>query len=429
MRILFAAKIIEDRLFQPPGLYAMSATLKEAGHETFIVDARSEDAVLAAVERVRPGLLGIATPTAHYPFFQRTAERIKKRRAEVFTVVGGVHATLVPEIVGDPGVDAVCRGEGDRVMPELVGRLERGETPHDQVGFWFSENGTIYENPVAPLIEELDSLPFADRSLTDPIPICREFPFGVFHASRGCPYGCTFCSNKSLSELYDQRGKYYRSHSPERFAAEVREAHGTYGYRMLLFMSEIFGLSIAWLERFVELYREGPALPFWCMARPAIFDEARARLLRDANCRVVEMGLEAGNEEYRQNVFKRHETNAQLIEAVKTAHRFGLYVQAATSSARRARTSKRTWRRSGSTWTRGSTYRRCASTSRFPARSWGTGFSGIATRPGARSRRRSRPPAGGCRGTSRKTARGSSGWRCCFRWRRSRTGSSAPCRG
>ena len=327
MRILFASKILESQNFQPPALYALSATAKEAGHETGVVDARTRAAVLRAIEAEHPDVLAVSTITTHYPFFQQVAEEAKRIWPDLLTVFGGVHVTLLPECVSDPGIDAICRGEGDRAFPALLDKIASGEPYFDQVGFWFSENGTTHTNDVAPLITDLDTLPVPDRSLTDGLPLSGDLPIGWFIPSRGCPFDCAFCNNRGMQDLYGVGAKYYRSLSAERFVSEVRDACAQYRFRTLLFMSDVFALSTSWLERFVELYREGPHLPFWCMVRPTMFDERRARLLREANCRVVEMGLESGDEAYRQTVFGRRETNRQLIEVVRLARRFGLYVQ------------------------------------------------------------------------------------------------------
>ena len=179
---------------------------------------------------------------------------------------------------------------------------------------------------MAPLITDLDSLPTPDRTLTDSMPLSRDLPIGRFISSRGCPFGCMFCSNRGLRNLYDAGDKYYRTLAPERFIEEIREAQARYKYRMLMFVSDVFALSPAWLDRFVELYLEGPHLPFYCFVRPIALDEHRARKLEEAGCRVAFIGLEAGNEPYRNNVLRRRETNQQLVDAVRLLKKHGIHV-------------------------------------------------------------------------------------------------------
>jgi anaerobic magnesium-protoporphyrin IX monomethyl ester cyclase len=192
MRILFATKMVEDRNFQPLGIYYLSAVLKERGHETYSVDATDAATLRRAVERVRPRVLGVSTPTTRYRFFQSACAGIKRERPDLFVVFGGIHATLVPEIVEDEGIDAACRGEGEHAFADLVERIASGRDVGDTPGFWVREGETVHRNAVAPLIEDLDALPFADRAITDEYPYSRGLPVGMFMTGRGCPFHCAF---------------------------------------------------------------------------------------------------------------------------------------------------------------------------------------------------------------------------------------------
>ena len=328
MRVLFASKLIEDRNFQPLGIYHLSASLKAAGHQTSIVDAIRPDDVLRAVAEFKPRVLAVSTPTTRYRFFQRLCREVKRRFPDVLVVVGGTHVTLVPETVADEGIDAVCRGEGDYALPDLVGRLEAGDEFLQTPGFWFDAGGEIVENPAAVPPADLDALPIADRGITDNLPYCRDLPVGMFVPSRGCPYHCTFCDNHSVRSVYGEGVEFCRTLSPGRTLEEIRRAVGRYGYSRLAFMSEVFGYSKSWLAEFVPEYRKDPGLSFWCMLHPRMIDAERAELLRDAGCTMAMIGIEAGNEAFRITELGRPVTNEQIVRGVEILHEYGIRVQA-----------------------------------------------------------------------------------------------------
>lgn len=330
MRVLFATKLIEDRNFQPPGIYSMSAVLKKGGHETFIVDATSAKAVFKAIKRLKPNVLAISTTSGRYKFFKKLAVQVKSEFKNLFIVVGGIHATVLPESMLTEGIDAICRGEGDYVLLELVNKLESGNDYFGTKGFWFKRGDEIIKNPVAPLIYDLDSLPFGDREITDVYPYCYKISVGVFITSRGCPFDCTYCCNSPVKNLYGEDSvRFYRDYSPSRIVEEMKEAVKKYNYRRLMLLSEILGVRKPWLVEFTELYRKHVGIPFWCLQHPNLVDEERVEMLKEAGCKMIVLGIESGNQELRKNMLNRNITDEQLLKSINIIHKYGIKVQSA----------------------------------------------------------------------------------------------------
>ena len=105
---------------------------------------------------------------------------------------------------------------------------------------------TIVEGPPGLPIDDLDALPFPARHLF-PTPhapsmwpywdgFCQRRPAVQMHASRGCPYKCTFCL--WISVIYDQ-GR-YRTFSAKRIVDEMEEIVRRYGAREIYFDDDIF---------------------------------------------------------------------------------------------------------------------------------------------------------------------------------------------
>lgn len=74
-----------------------------------------------------------------------------------------------------PGVTAVCIGEGEGAIQDIVQCLGDGGNIDRIPNLWVRRpDGSVARNEVRPLIENLDSLPFPDRDLFDYCSILRR---------------------------------------------------------------------------------------------------------------------------------------------------------------------------------------------------------------------------------------------------------------
>ncbi|HLA83113.1 MAG TPA: cobalamin-dependent protein, partial [Thermoleophilia bacterium] len=169
------------------GLPLLGALLKERGHEVRIyAESLSEvdwDDVLAS------DLVGVSTTTSTAIRAYRYSQKI--RDAGVPTVMGGPHVTFLAEEAMD-FCDYVIRNEGEHGLLELVDYLQGRGSLQDILGLTYrAASGEVVHNPDRPLLTSLTDLPWPDMSLVvgghkvKPTPIL---------ASRGCPFGCEFCS-------------------------------------------------------------------------------------------------------------------------------------------------------------------------------------------------------------------------------------------
>ena len=117
----------------------------------------------------------------------------------------------------------------------------------------FRNNGTITENKDMPLIQNLDELPFPDRSIVK-IEYDSEIGgldfakdrFTTLLSSRGCPFKCIYCMNSLLAQHK------WRSRSVNNILDELailREQN----YREILFVDDNFTLK---RSRVIEICRE-----------------------------------------------------------------------------------------------------------------------------------------------------------------------------
>lgn len=155
-------------LLAPLGLMYLAAYTPE-DVEVRIVDEN--------VERIdfseKPDLVGITTMTATVPRAYEIADRY--REMGVTVVLGGVHASMLPE-EALRHADSVVIGEAESIWPGLVSDAEGGrlEPLYRQEGF------IDFKRPLLPR-----------RDLIDPK---RYWSANGIQTSRGCPHDCNFCS-------------------------------------------------------------------------------------------------------------------------------------------------------------------------------------------------------------------------------------------
>jgi anaerobic magnesium-protoporphyrin IX monomethyl ester cyclase len=321
-RVLF----LQDALYESFGPQLLSGVLRREGHECdlMVLACEGRRAVSRRLREWRPQIVAFSISSFGYEWSLRLADQAK-REIGTITVFGGPHPTFAPEFARHPEVDYACRGEGEGAFSELARAVESGDDPA-AIDNLISRNGDgdLRVNPLRPLIEDLDSLPFADRTIHFKYPALRELPYKRFLVGRGCPYGCTYCFNKAARTMYAGLGRYVRHRSPEDVVAEILDVRDRYGIGVVGFVDDTFTTKKAWTLRFLELYRRKVALPFTCLIRANELDEELAEALGASGCRYASFGIEAGNEELRNTVLDRHMSNDQIRGAAALLHRSGV---------------------------------------------------------------------------------------------------------
>ena len=179
----------------------------------------------------RPYMFGLSCLTAHVVRGYQLAAMIKAEFPDSIVVAGGLHPTALPEEALATGhIDYVVRGEGEEVMLQLHNAIRRGDDPAKLRGISFTRDGQIVSNPEAPLIPELDDIPIFPYELFDH----PKYDMGFITSSRGCPYKCTYCSQRMLT------GTTYRYKSASRIVEELSILVDRYRQRQIVFYDDNF---------------------------------------------------------------------------------------------------------------------------------------------------------------------------------------------
>ncbi|HYD50918.1 MAG TPA: radical SAM protein, partial [Terriglobales bacterium] len=198
------------------GLACLAAKLRVDGFaQVDIVDAKFErlsyDAILERVRQYRPDVIGLTAFTNEIKPASQMAAMVKALSSQIHTVVGGVHATVLPErtLREFASFDSVVIGEGEIIFSETVAALAGG-TPLEKVaGLCFRRDGDIVRTAERERPQNLDALPPPAWDLLPPSPRY------LFMTQRGCAYRCTFCANPN--------GRVVRTRSVDNAIAELEQ--------------------------------------------------------------------------------------------------------------------------------------------------------------------------------------------------------------
>jgi hopanoid C-3 methylase len=151
-------------LAEPLALELLAAMVPD--HEVAILDMRIDPDLPAVLERFAPDVVAVTALTNEVYAAQAVLAAAKACSPEIFTIMGGHHATLVPEDFHLPFVDAICLGEGESVFPPLVAALA-ARKPLESVPnlVWRDGDGHFVSNARAVALINLDSVPLPRRDL------------------------------------------------------------------------------------------------------------------------------------------------------------------------------------------------------------------------------------------------------------------------
>jgi len=284
------------------------------------------------LDRFEPDVLGISATSLYMHYVTDIIAEAKSLRPDLHVIMGGWHCSLLPDdSIGRPHVEAIVLGDGEYTCEEYLDALQQGRPLDGIAGLWFRRGDELVKNEKRRLIEDVDVLPIPDYDCWEDI---EKYVFYnqmlYFMGNRGCPYACTYCSEVSLRKAIP--GKGIRRRSPRPLAHEVKQQYARYrdaGMRIAHFFDPVFAFNLPWTREFCDEYRKigmADQLPFSCFGHGDNMDVERVETLASANCRVVRIGIEAGNEHIRRDVYHKKVTNDGLRRIFDLCHRRGVSI-------------------------------------------------------------------------------------------------------
>ncbi|MCL5022167.1 MAG: B12-binding domain-containing radical SAM protein [Nitrospirae bacterium] len=241
------------------------------------------------------------------------AERFRAKGIPI--VMGGPHSTFLPE-ESLRYADYVVRGEGEDTILELLEHLESG-TPLDAIkGLSYRKGESFAHNPDRPLVQDLDASPIPDFGVVHNWGKKATIPIAT---SRGCPFGCRFCS------VIQMFGRKYRFKSVDRVIEELRAAARMDTH--IFFIDDNFAAN---RERTKALLRriisEGMKLEWSAQVRTDVAkDEELLNLMAKAGCFMVFVGFESINPRT-LSLYNKKQSLEDIIECIGKLHNAGIRI-------------------------------------------------------------------------------------------------------
>lgn len=320
-------------LWPPLGLLYIAGTVKRRRNdEVVVLDAfcenLSKEQLVERVRQERPDVVGMNCSTHTFLTTIEALQEVHRQMPEVKIVLGGYHATFAAtEILKDyPFIDYIIKGEAERALPRLLDHIEAGTVPDDVDGITYRAGEGLVERPLA-LIEDLDDLPFPDRSLLKNVNYGYYFQgipltFGKFttiSTSRGCPFTCSYCSCAAFS------ARRWRYRSAKSVVDELEMLYKD-GYKEVVFVDDNFTHKNSRVEEICDLIQErGIKMKFYCEGRANHASLPLLRKMKKAGFNVIYFGAESASPHVLE-FYNKKMTADKTAEAVANAKKAGMLV-------------------------------------------------------------------------------------------------------
>ncbi len=308
------------RPYAPLGILYLAAYARQQGYRVQVYDNTfrpDEQAFFHALEESGARIVGFHSMFICRPSAERLIQGAKERGCTV--ICGGPDATVAPDLyLKTYGADYVVFSEGEHTLDELLGHLTgKTQTPLNAIQgiAYLDENKEMRQTPSRALMRHLDRLPEPARDLIDLGEYMHAWKnhhgFTSLHliTSRGCPFGCAWCSRAVF-------GRNYRLRDPELVAQEIRRIKEDWKPDHIRISDDIFGVNKQWVIRWRQAMEAHDAvIPFECLSRVDLLTPELLDNLKAAGCARIWCGVESGS----QKVLDAMNKNIKVEESYRAA--------------------------------------------------------------------------------------------------------------
>lgn len=317
-----------EGVFPPLGLMYLASHLnKNLGCQVKILDSLAEKMdykkIDAYIRQYLPDAVGITAHTHNLIDIIITAGIIKKIDKRIHICLGGPHVNIFPEeSIAFEHVDSVVQGEGEAIFTELIKCLDKNIELEKVKGLIFKRNEQIINTGPREVINELDNLPFPERSSLD---LKRYYNIlglksimTTMISSRGCPYNCVFCSTPKES---------HRLRSPENIVDEMEECV-KFGIGQVHFVDDTFNVSPGRVVNICDELKNRKLKVNWSFrGRIDKLNEGLLIRLKDAGCYKIHLGVETCTDEGLERL-KKGITVEQIKQVFRWTRDIGIHTVA-----------------------------------------------------------------------------------------------------
>lgn len=252
--------IVAGGLLEPLALEVLAGAL--SGHDVAIIDMRFERNLERQLEKFKPACVGVTAISIDVPRALEILRVVHKFDSKIVRVIGGHHATLMPQDFDETTVDYVVIGPGEQTFKELCDALEKTKDPSSIQGLAFWKNGKLIFTQERDISNRMSYMPRPRRNLTDKYRknyrLFGFLPTALMITSQGCPYQCIFCALWKIN-----KGKYLMR-LPGEVVSEIESIKES---NIFLGDDNTFGDSERMLEIYNIIMQKGIKKTYFAYAR------------------------------------------------------------------------------------------------------------------------------------------------------------------
>lgn len=329
-----------------PATFMLVPILRKLGFDVEILEANIDNLNREQMkERIRqyaPDVVGISNMSLEYwKQAHASAQIAKEVNPEIITVMGGVHATTLPEkILEDENFDYVILSEGEERLPKFLEILQSTNQDFSKMdGVGYRNNGKVIIQEAAGFIEDLDSLMPVDYSILRPDQIAkvinveqksvvglgtRETPVGTVMTSRGCRFRCCFCAGGMLS------GHKVRMRSAENVLAEIDMLVEKFKIRELIFTDDEMYFDKERARKIIQGIKDRNYGFIWKNTNLAawLMDYDLIKLMKDSGCYQITISPESGNNRVLKEIIHKPGNKQHCINVAKWCRELDIELEA-----------------------------------------------------------------------------------------------------
>ncbi len=325
------AAMFGDESFVPLGLGYIASALERNNYKVKIMDLliqrMSDEELLCEIDAFKPDVVGFSAVTPVVKSAYRIAQKIKNKNRDIITVIGGPHATAIPDEGLENNIDFVIKGEGEETVVDLFKNIQK---PEKVKGIAFKKNHRIIHTPVREFIKDLDKLSFPAVHLFPRLRLYKgqealgnKIPVGSIVTSRGCPFHCTFC----FKAIFGNR---FRARSAENVLEEWFHLKNDFKAKEIAIVDDSFTTDRKRVHKICDyLIKEKINMKWSCPngIRVDLADYDLLQKMRKAGCYRVALGVESGSQKILDTIGKKI-TLEQIVDTVNNCRKVGIKTMA-----------------------------------------------------------------------------------------------------
>lgn len=326
--------------YVPLGLQNLYTLVKDIGIYTYFIDLQNSilhgelEYSRDVLQRIRDlvaskeaKVYAFTIWNTSLPWVIDIAEYIKENQDNTVIIAGGPLVTLChKQILEDYRcIDICCRYEGELIIEPLVKTLLGDDhVALEDIANISYRNGkeSIHTTHNAPLIEDLDVLPWLEPILTD-----WKSPVINIEAGRGCSFHCYYCSSCYIWK-YKPRYK-----SGKRIFAEIQKIYDEFKKDnrtppVVHLEHDNFLMNKQVLHQLNDaIHESGQQFKYGFAGRADLISEINLELLQKSGCFYVYLGIETGSPRL-QKIIKKNLSFKKVYWAVENLQKRGIIVNA-----------------------------------------------------------------------------------------------------